>query len=151
MPTKPVSIVYLGESLGGYLAPRAAAFDPRIDGVASQDVFFDGGEAADKATKPLVKWLMDNNHYGILSFLVNMQHDAGAKWNQANGMWVFGVKHPWDVSTAFRRYTLRRGIQDHGRCSDPRRGTRSLRYGGSGREIQGQSHACTQRNDGCFR
>jgi pimeloyl-ACP methyl ester carboxylesterase len=21
-------------------------------------------------------------------------------------MWVFGVKHPWDVSTAFRQYTL---------------------------------------------
>ena len=103
---KPVSIVYLGESLGGYLAPRAAAFDPRIDGVASQDVFFDGGEAADKATKPLVKWLMDNNHYGFLGLLVNMQHDPGAKWNQANGMWVFGVKHPWDVSTAFRQYTL---------------------------------------------
>jgi alpha-beta hydrolase superfamily lysophospholipase len=103
---KPVSIVYLRESLGGYLAPRAAAFDPRIDGVVSQDVFFDGGEAADKATKPLVKWLIDNKPYGILNFLVSLQHDPGAKWNRENGMWVFGVKHPWDVSTAFRRYTL---------------------------------------------
>jgi pimeloyl-ACP methyl ester carboxylesterase len=104
--TKPVSIVYLGESLGGYLAPRAAAFDSRINGVVSQDVFFDGGEAADKGTKPFIKWLMDNNHYGILSFLLKFQHDPGAQWNHNNGMWVFGVQHPWDVSTAYKQYTL---------------------------------------------
>ncbi len=104
--SKPSGIVYLGESLGGYLAPRAAAFDPRIDGVVSQDVFFDGGEAAGKGTKPLVKWLVDNNHYGILSFLAKLEHDPGAKWNRENGMWVFGVQHPWGVLTAFRQYTL---------------------------------------------
>jgi len=23
-----------------------------------------------------------------------------------NGMWVFGVKHPWDVSAVFKQYTL---------------------------------------------
>jgi alpha-beta hydrolase superfamily lysophospholipase len=104
--SKPTEIVYLGESLGGYLAPRAAAFDPRIDGVVSQDVFFDGGEAANRGTKPFVKWLMDNNHYGTLSFLVKLQHDPGAKWDRDNGMWVFGVEHPWDVLTVFSQYTL---------------------------------------------
>jgi alpha-beta hydrolase superfamily lysophospholipase len=103
---KPVSIVYLGQSLGGYLAPRAAAFDTRIDGVASQDVFFDGGEAVEHNTTPLIKWLMANNHYGILNFLLKLQRDPGAKWDHENGMWVFGVKHPWDVSTAFKQYTL---------------------------------------------
>jgi hypothetical protein len=44
--------------------PPAPAVTQRV---VSQDVFFDGGEAADEGTKPLVKWLMDNNHYGILS------------------------------------------------------------------------------------
>ncbi len=39
---KPEKIVLLGESLGGYLAPRAAAFDRRIDGVVDHDVFYDG-------------------------------------------------------------------------------------------------------------
>jgi pimeloyl-ACP methyl ester carboxylesterase len=103
---KPVSIVYLGESLGGYLAPRAAAFDPRINGVVSQDVFFDGGEAADKNTRPFAKWLIDNKHYGILSFLLKFQRDPGAQWMTNNGMWVFGVQHPWDVATAYSQYTL---------------------------------------------
>jgi alpha-beta hydrolase superfamily lysophospholipase len=103
---KPVSIVYLGQSLGGYLAPRAAAFDSRITGVVSQDVFFDGGEVVEHDTAPLIKWLMANNHYGMLSFLLKLQRDPGAKWDHENGMWVFGVKNPWDVSTAFRQYTL---------------------------------------------
>ena len=103
---KPTGIVYLGQSLGGYLAPRAAAFDSRIDGVVSLDVFFDGGEAASKGSKPFLKWLMDGKHYGILNFLLKFQHDPGAQWMQHNGMWVFGVEHPWDVATAYSHYTL---------------------------------------------
>jgi dienelactone hydrolase len=38
---KPASIVLIGMSMGGYLAPRAAAFEPRIDGVVSFDVCYD--------------------------------------------------------------------------------------------------------------
>jgi pimeloyl-ACP methyl ester carboxylesterase len=104
--SKPVSIVYLGESLGGYLAPRAAAFDSRIDGVVSQDVFFDGGEAVAHSIPPFVKWLIENKHYTTLSFLQDLQSDPGATWSRENGMWVFGVEHSWDVAKAFGRYTL---------------------------------------------
>jgi len=77
---KPVNIVYLGQSLGGYLVPRAAAFDSRINGVVSQDVFFDGGEVVEHKTAPLIKWLIANNHYGIISFLLKLQRDPGEKW-----------------------------------------------------------------------
>jgi alpha-beta hydrolase superfamily lysophospholipase len=38
---KPPSIVLIGMSMGGYLAPRAAAFESRIDGVVSFDVLYD--------------------------------------------------------------------------------------------------------------
>jgi dienelactone hydrolase len=38
---KPPSIVLVGMSMGGYFAPRAAAFEPRIDGVVSFDVCYD--------------------------------------------------------------------------------------------------------------
>lgn len=41
---KPPSIVLVGMSMGGYFAPRAAAFEPRIDGVVSYDVCYDVGE-----------------------------------------------------------------------------------------------------------
>jgi len=41
---KPPSIVLVGMSMGGYFAPRAAAFEPRIDGVVSFDVCYDFSE-----------------------------------------------------------------------------------------------------------
>jgi dienelactone hydrolase len=42
----PPAIVLVGMSMGGYLAPRAAAFEPRIDGVVSFDVLYDFPEIA---------------------------------------------------------------------------------------------------------
>jgi Alpha/beta hydrolase family len=38
---RPAKMVLVGLSMGGYLAPRAAAFESRIDGVVSYDVMFD--------------------------------------------------------------------------------------------------------------
>ena len=43
---KPSKIVLFGMSIGGYLAPRAAAFEERIDGVVAYDVCFDLHESA---------------------------------------------------------------------------------------------------------
>ena len=41
---KPPSIVLIGMSMGGYFAPRASAFESRIDGVVSFDVCYDFAE-----------------------------------------------------------------------------------------------------------
>jgi pimeloyl-ACP methyl ester carboxylesterase len=49
---RPSKIVLLGMSMGGYLAPRAAAFDARIDGVVAYDVCFDLHEAAARTFGP---------------------------------------------------------------------------------------------------
>jgi pimeloyl-ACP methyl ester carboxylesterase len=64
----PRSIVLVGMSMGGYLAPRAAAFEPRIDGVVSFDVCFDFAEIAqrfnalllDPARAPRVSGVIDS-------------------------------------------------------------------------------------------
>jgi hypothetical protein len=40
MHARPEKIVLIGLSMGGYLAPRAAAFEDRIDGVVSYDILF---------------------------------------------------------------------------------------------------------------
>ena len=43
---KPSKIVLIGMSMGGYFAPRAAAFEERIDGVVAYDTCYDFGEVA---------------------------------------------------------------------------------------------------------
>lgn len=44
---KPVKTILAGMSMGGYLAPHAAAFVDRIDDVTAFNTFFDIGEIAD--------------------------------------------------------------------------------------------------------
>ena len=43
---KPSKIVLIGMSMGGYFAPRAAAFEERIDGVVDYDTMYDFGAIA---------------------------------------------------------------------------------------------------------
>jgi alpha-beta hydrolase superfamily lysophospholipase len=100
-------IVLLGESMGGYLAPRAAAFDPRITGVVAYDVFFDAEAIATRHVPPFVFWLRKHGYTGMLNALASHgSSDPGAAWSVQNGMWVFGVKGPFEVLDAFKPYTL---------------------------------------------
>jgi alpha-beta hydrolase superfamily lysophospholipase len=103
---KPAKIVLMGASLGGYLAPRAAAFDKRIDGVVSYDEFFDGGATSSRNVPKFAFWLKDHGYEGVLNFLAGLNSDPGKKWAEANGMWVFGVKDPFALLDAFKAYTL---------------------------------------------
>jgi pimeloyl-ACP methyl ester carboxylesterase len=103
---KPPKIVLIGESMGGYLAPRAAAFDSRIDGVVAYDVFFDGYAIATRTVPHFVFWLRDHHYYGLLNFLSGLNSNPGATWAQQNGMWTLGAKNPFAVLDAFKPYTL---------------------------------------------
>jgi alpha-beta hydrolase superfamily lysophospholipase len=103
---KPVKIVLLGESLGGYLAPRAAAFDPRIDGVVAFDVWYDGYAVATRNVPAFAFWLRQHGHMGILNFLSSHLADPGSTWATQNGEWVFGVKDAFAVLDAFKDYNL---------------------------------------------
>jgi pimeloyl-ACP methyl ester carboxylesterase len=102
----PNKIVLIGESMGGYLAPRVAAFDPRISGVVAYDVFFDGGAIASRNVPAFVPWLRQHGHNGVLKFLARLKSDPGSTWAQENGMWVFGVDNPLAVLDVFKAYTL---------------------------------------------
>lgn len=103
---RPGRIVLIGASLGGYLAPRAAAFDNRIDGVVSYDEFYDGGAVSARNVPKFAFWLRDHGFGGVLRFLSELRSDPGKRWAQANGMWVFGAKDPFALLDAFKAYSL---------------------------------------------
>ena len=103
---KPRKIVLLGESLGGYLAPRAAAFDSRIDGVVAYDIWYDGYAIATRHVPSFIFWLHAHGHDGLLESLARRNPDSGSRWAVANGQWVFGVHGMFDVLNAFKAYRL---------------------------------------------
>ena len=105
---KPPSTVLVGMSMGGYLAPRAAAFDARIDGVVAFDVFFDMAASARRYVPPLAFWLHDHGMRAVVSWLVKAKQalDPDLAWVRANGEWVMGTRGPIETARAFDSYTL---------------------------------------------
>jgi pimeloyl-ACP methyl ester carboxylesterase len=103
---KPAKIVLVGESLGGYLGPRAAAFEPRIDGVVAFDVWYDGYAIATRHVPSFVFWLHAHGHDELLNSLSQKSPDTGSKWAVQNGQWVFGVHGVFEVLDVFKRYRI---------------------------------------------
>ena len=107
---QPSHIVLLGMSMGGYLAPRAAAFDPRINGVVAFDVLFDVADAARSQShgSGLIEWLHRHQFDDVANNLLQwrMYVDPGMRWGLQNAEWVMGVSTPSEVLPAFAPYTL---------------------------------------------
>ena len=102
-------IVLVGMSLGGYLAPRAAAYEKRINGVVAFDVCYDFQEAALMQVPAAVRWLADTGMTGVVDFLINMKAKMtpGVRWGVNNAKWTMGAQSPSDLLKIFDQYNLR--------------------------------------------
>ncbi|HEV2986148.1 MAG TPA: hypothetical protein VGX46_17240 [Vicinamibacterales bacterium] len=89
---KPSTIVLVGMSMGGYFAPRAAAFDSRIDGVVAFDVCYDFGAMAKPILSAAANPLAANNPDVI--------------WGYHNSLWTLGTKGLDDTIKAVNAFTL---------------------------------------------
>ncbi|QHC36798.1 S9 family peptidase [Komagataeibacter xylinus] len=90
---RPEKTVLVGMSMGGYLAPRAAAFDPRISGVVAYDVLFDMGSIADR--------------YAALAQNPDAAKNPDLVWAVDNACWTLGVRTLSEAVEAIRPYTLK--------------------------------------------
>lgn len=92
----------IGISLGGYLAPRAAAFDKRIHRVVAYDVLEDflGCLSAklDPGAQKLLAFLMRHSAKGTINRLMSgvIKKDEFARWAFGHGMHVSGTAKPYD-------------------------------------------------------
>ena len=89
---KPSKIVLIGMSMGGYFAPRAAAFEERIDGVVAYDTCYDFGEVAGR----------------FLTAAKNPEamKNINVSWGYHNALWTMGTEDPDDTAKACAAYTL---------------------------------------------
>lgn len=89
---KPPKTVLVGMSMGGYLAPRAAAFDARIDGVVAYDVFYDMSATG--------------SHFAALLANPQTRNVPGVVWLVDNAMWTLGVDTVEAGQAAFSAFRL---------------------------------------------
>jgi len=110
---EPEKIILAGLSMGGVLAPRAAAFEPRIDGVIAFDAMYSFQDSLFYnlpvfARRP-VRWLYENEYFDILNRIIALKtrNDIGAHWGIQNGQWVMGVEDASGVFRAFEPFNMR--------------------------------------------
>ncbi len=100
----------IGSSMGGCLAIRAAAAEPRITRVVAYDVFTDGAgcgmgqlaPAARMAVRTLLRLRADRLLDGIIRR--RMRHDLRTEWEVQQGQHVFGAPTPSAVLRSTARY-----------------------------------------------
>jgi pimeloyl-ACP methyl ester carboxylesterase len=106
-------VTILGISLGGYLAPRAAAFEPRITRVISHNICYDFMDGLIRWMPPVLnrifrvlfrlraKWAI-NRLIGAL-----MKRNMGIKWLVEHGMYIIGAKTPFEYYDLLSKYTVK--------------------------------------------
>ncbi len=105
-------VTLMGISMGGCLALRAAAFEPRISRVVAYDVFLDWMDTTLSKLKPiapLIRLLLKTHAEGAFNAVLAaiMQKSTLFDWAMQQAMLVMGVSTSFDVFRLSRFYTTR--------------------------------------------
>jgi alpha-beta hydrolase superfamily lysophospholipase len=101
----PARIALMGISLGGYLAPRAAAFEHRLAALIANDgvYSFQFSEKARAVTRAAALFGRAVAHSTLKQV---MQRNTGIRWAIENGMFTFQVGSIWDLIEATESWSL---------------------------------------------
>jgi pimeloyl-ACP methyl ester carboxylesterase len=100
----------LGISLGGGLAVRAAAFEPRVRRLICDDILFDFLDVSlqqlPAVPRAALTWLLRAGAAGAVNAMVSraMRRSPVIEWGLHQGMHVFGVDTPADFLTTAARF-----------------------------------------------
>jgi len=118
----PRRIVLYGVSFGGYLAPRAAAFEPRLAACIADDGVYDYGAAqltgipAQARSQVLQALTAPSAPQLDARFEQMMKENSVARWAFTQGMYAMGVSSPRAYVAATQAYHLRDGIAEKIKC-----------------------------------
>jgi pimeloyl-ACP methyl ester carboxylesterase len=115
----PVGLV--GVSMGGLLAPRAAAFEPRLSACVALDGVYDLGIVS------TARFPMPRHAAEVMlrapsapeldrALEESMATNPTARWAVHHGMWVMGVKSPRAFLASYLDYSLANGVAEKIRC-----------------------------------
>jgi alpha-beta hydrolase superfamily lysophospholipase len=118
----PRRIALMGASLGGELAPRAAAFEPRLAACIANDGLYDYAapylSAVPEAARGAFLTMIKADRSPALDHILNgmMKASPTARWSFIHGMYSFGVTSPRAYLAAVLTYNLKDGIAERIRC-----------------------------------
>ncbi|MEU7045745.1 alpha/beta fold hydrolase [Streptomyces varsoviensis] len=113
----PDRIALFGNSMGGMLAPRAAAFEPRIAAVIAFDGVYDMAAALLEAfpgdRAEIEKMLRAEENPEVDAGLEQaMAASPKIRWAMEQGMYVMGAETPRKFAAAFLDYNMANGVAE---------------------------------------
>jgi hypothetical protein len=118
----PKRIVYLGKSLGGVLAPRAAAFEHRLAALVANNGVWDFNAALltsfpQERRSSIVAQIKAPSAPGLDRILEGTVNGTSSRrWVFQHGMWAMGVATPREFLRKTLDYNLRDGIAEKISC-----------------------------------
>lgn len=117
----PERISLLGLSMGGLLAPRAAAFEHRLAAVIAVDGVYDLGQISTKnlpMPRPEAEALLRAEHAPEIDAAIEalMKTDSTARWAITHGSYAMDVATPRQFLASYLDYTLADGIAEKITC-----------------------------------
>jgi pimeloyl-ACP methyl ester carboxylesterase len=119
----PGKIALMGVSMGGYLAPRAAAFEKRISALVANDGIYDFGVTQLAAVPPdqreaFIAALNEKENPELDRKILEGLNNAGpdAKWGADQAGFVMGESTPHATIAKILKFNLRDGIAEKISC-----------------------------------
>ncbi|SMC28214.1 Alpha/beta hydrolase family protein [Clostridium acidisoli DSM 12555] len=113
-------IVLWGQSLGGYLAPRAAAFEHRLAGCIANGGVYDflGGFTSifNIPREEFLNFAFSDSEKFNKAVKEKMELNSKAKWSFSHGMYVFGVNTPAEFILKVGDFYMK-GLAEKIQCS----------------------------------
>ncbi|MCD4783401.1 MAG: prolyl oligopeptidase family serine peptidase [Candidatus Eremiobacteraeota bacterium] len=101
-------IALMGISMGGYMAPRAVAFEHRIKACIANGGIYDFSESMYKAMPPeAINSIKEDPKDFNKEIGEVMKESTQIRWFFNNGMWAFGVNSPAKLMLAIEKYNLK--------------------------------------------
>jgi pimeloyl-ACP methyl ester carboxylesterase len=107
--TDPQRIALMGISMGGYLAARAAAFEPRLAACILYNGVYDGyGALTSNFPKSLLD-AVENREERVVNTIMSilMDLDDNIRFNMKHGMWTMAVNTPFELIEKSKGYTIK--------------------------------------------
>lgn len=106
----PTAVALYGLSLGGYMAPRAAAFDHRFAAIMALDGVWDFGAVIRHDFGPDAMQIYDSGDKTKFDQLAQQYLKPGVRtrlrWGLEQGMWAFNTTSPFEFVTRVQKFSL---------------------------------------------
>lgn len=112
---KLADVTICGASLGGMLAPRAAAFEKRISRVIAwsifpnfRDVILSAASPSEEKAMKLARWLIDHNFKWVINTVFNKKakSDEMIRWGLEHGKYAYEAKDAFDYAKKMNKFQI---------------------------------------------